>query len=158
MNLFPYEPTLNLLPFDGIANYYGPILASCEARIISNSRRQSLGETMRRSFAANESSPPARSPGTAMRAIRTPIQERPRSRFPGRRNCEPSRAWSKRKLDACSIHVSAICTTTAAKAWAGTATTKRRSGKIPGAIKGSVTNLDNLHGGEISRNGSATTD
>jgi hypothetical protein len=24
MNLFPYEPTLNLLPFDGIANYYGP--------------------------------------------------------------------------------------------------------------------------------------
>jgi alkylated DNA repair dioxygenase AlkB len=32
MNLFPYEPTLNLLPFDGIANYYGPILASCEAQ------------------------------------------------------------------------------------------------------------------------------
>jgi alkylated DNA repair dioxygenase AlkB len=31
MNLFPYEPTHNLLPFDGIANYYGPILASCEA-------------------------------------------------------------------------------------------------------------------------------
>jgi hypothetical protein len=28
MNLFPYEPTINLLPFDGIANYYGPILAS----------------------------------------------------------------------------------------------------------------------------------
>jgi alkylated DNA repair dioxygenase AlkB len=32
MNLFPYEPTRNLLPFDGIANYYGPILASCEAQ------------------------------------------------------------------------------------------------------------------------------
>src|SRR3984893_2038853 len=32
MNLFPYEPTLNLLSFDGIANYYGPILASCEAQ------------------------------------------------------------------------------------------------------------------------------
>jgi hypothetical protein len=42
MNLFAYEPTLNLLPFDGIANY-------C---------------------------------------------------------CEPSRAGSRRKLDACSIHVS----------------------------------------------------
>jgi 2OG-Fe(II) oxygenase superfamily len=24
MNLFPYEPTRNLLPFDGIVNYYGP--------------------------------------------------------------------------------------------------------------------------------------
>jgi len=32
MNLFPYEPTRNLLPFDGIANYYGPILTSCEAQ------------------------------------------------------------------------------------------------------------------------------
>jgi hypothetical protein len=32
MNLFPYEPTVNLLPFDGTANYYGPILASCEAQ------------------------------------------------------------------------------------------------------------------------------
>jgi hypothetical protein len=32
MNLFPYEPTRNLLPFDGIANYYGPILASREAQ------------------------------------------------------------------------------------------------------------------------------
>jgi len=32
MNLFPYEPTRNLLPFDGIANYYGPILTSCEAK------------------------------------------------------------------------------------------------------------------------------
>jgi alkylated DNA repair dioxygenase AlkB len=31
MNLFPYEPTRNLLPFDGIANYYGPILISREA-------------------------------------------------------------------------------------------------------------------------------
>jgi hypothetical protein len=27
MNLFPYESTRNLLPFDGIVNYYGPILA-----------------------------------------------------------------------------------------------------------------------------------
>jgi alkylated DNA repair dioxygenase AlkB len=32
MNLFPYENTRNLLPFDGIANYYGPILTSCEAQ------------------------------------------------------------------------------------------------------------------------------
>jgi len=32
MNLFPYEPTRNLLPFDGIANYYGPILTSREAQ------------------------------------------------------------------------------------------------------------------------------
>jgi alkylated DNA repair dioxygenase AlkB len=32
MNLFPYEPTRNLLPFDGIVNYYGPILAPCEAQ------------------------------------------------------------------------------------------------------------------------------
>jgi len=32
MNLFPYEPTRNLLPFDGIANYYGPILTSLEAQ------------------------------------------------------------------------------------------------------------------------------
>ena len=86
---------------------------------------------MKWSFAANESSPAARSPGTAIRAFRIPIQEPPRSRFPGRRNCEPSRVGLRRKLDACSIHVSAICTTTAAKAWAGTATTKRRSGKIP---------------------------
>ena len=31
MNLFPYEPTRNLLPFDGIVNYYGPILTACEA-------------------------------------------------------------------------------------------------------------------------------
>lgn len=31
MNLFPYEPTRNLLPFDGIVNYYGPILTPCEA-------------------------------------------------------------------------------------------------------------------------------
>jgi alkylated DNA repair dioxygenase AlkB len=33
MNLFPYEPTRNLLPFDGIANYYGPILAPSEAQV-----------------------------------------------------------------------------------------------------------------------------
>jgi len=32
MNLFPYEPTRNLLPFDGIANYYSPILTSREAQ------------------------------------------------------------------------------------------------------------------------------
>jgi alkylated DNA repair dioxygenase AlkB len=32
MNLFPYEPTWNLLPFDGIANYYGPILTCREAQ------------------------------------------------------------------------------------------------------------------------------
>jgi hypothetical protein len=32
MSLFPYEPTRNLLPFDGIANYYGPILTFCEAQ------------------------------------------------------------------------------------------------------------------------------
>jgi alkylated DNA repair dioxygenase AlkB len=32
MNLFQYEPTRNLLPFDGIVNYYGPILASCAAQ------------------------------------------------------------------------------------------------------------------------------
>jgi len=32
MNLFPYEPTRNLLPFDGIANYYGPILTPREAQ------------------------------------------------------------------------------------------------------------------------------
>ncbi len=38
---------------------------------------------------------------------------------PGRRE-----SWNAR-----SIHVSAICTMTATKAWAGTATTKRRSGK-----------------------------
>jgi alkylated DNA repair dioxygenase AlkB len=31
MNLFQYEPSHNLLPFDGIVNYYGPILASGEA-------------------------------------------------------------------------------------------------------------------------------
>ena len=31
MNLFPYEPTRNLLPFDGIVNYDGPILTPCEA-------------------------------------------------------------------------------------------------------------------------------
>src|ERR1700736_4351649 len=131
MSLFPYEPTLNLLPFDGIANYYGPILASCEAQDYFEALLTTVPWRNDEAFAANESSPPARSPGTAIRAFRTPIQERPRSRFPGRRNCEPSRAGSRRKLDACSIHVSAICTTTAAKAWAGTATTKRRSGKIP---------------------------
>jgi alkylated DNA repair dioxygenase AlkB len=32
MNLFPYETTRNLLPFDGIAHYYGPILTSREAQ------------------------------------------------------------------------------------------------------------------------------
>jgi alkylated DNA repair dioxygenase AlkB len=32
MNLFPYEPTRNLLPFDGIANYHGPILTLREAQ------------------------------------------------------------------------------------------------------------------------------
>jgi alkylated DNA repair dioxygenase AlkB len=32
MNLIPYEPTWNLLPFDGIANYYGPILTAREAQ------------------------------------------------------------------------------------------------------------------------------
>jgi alkylated DNA repair dioxygenase AlkB len=31
MSLFPYEPTRNLLPFDGIVNCYGPILKPCEA-------------------------------------------------------------------------------------------------------------------------------
>jgi alkylated DNA repair dioxygenase AlkB len=31
MNLFPCEPTRNLLPFDGIVNYYGPILRPCDA-------------------------------------------------------------------------------------------------------------------------------
>ena len=25
MSLFPYEPTRNLLPFDGVVNCYGPI-------------------------------------------------------------------------------------------------------------------------------------
>jgi alkylated DNA repair dioxygenase AlkB len=32
MNLFADDPTLNLLPFDGIVNYYGPILTPGEAR------------------------------------------------------------------------------------------------------------------------------
>src|ERR1700722_6810955 len=32
MNLFPYEITRNLLPFDGIAHYYGPILTTREAQ------------------------------------------------------------------------------------------------------------------------------
>ena len=32
MNLFPYEPTRNLLPFDGIVNYHGPILTLREAQ------------------------------------------------------------------------------------------------------------------------------
>jgi hypothetical protein len=32
MYLLPSEPTRNLLPFDGITNYYGPILASGEAQ------------------------------------------------------------------------------------------------------------------------------
>jgi alkylated DNA repair dioxygenase AlkB len=32
MNLFPYEPARNLLPYDGIVNYFGPILSSCEAQ------------------------------------------------------------------------------------------------------------------------------
>jgi alkylated DNA repair dioxygenase AlkB len=32
MSLFRHEPTRNLLPFDGIVNYYGPILTSCEAQ------------------------------------------------------------------------------------------------------------------------------
>ena len=32
MNLFPYEPTRNLLPHDGIVHYYGPILTTCEAQ------------------------------------------------------------------------------------------------------------------------------
>jgi hypothetical protein len=34
MNLFPYEPARNLLPYDGIVNYFGPILSSREHRII----------------------------------------------------------------------------------------------------------------------------
>ncbi len=32
MNLFPPKPSQNLLPFDGIANYYGPILSPSEAK------------------------------------------------------------------------------------------------------------------------------
>ena len=32
MNLFQYEPTQNLLPFDGTVNYFGPILTPCEAQ------------------------------------------------------------------------------------------------------------------------------
>ncbi len=32
MNLFKYEPSHNLLPFDGIANYYGPIMAPGETQ------------------------------------------------------------------------------------------------------------------------------
>jgi alkylated DNA repair dioxygenase AlkB len=32
MNLFPHESTRNLLPYDGIVNYHGPILTSCEAQ------------------------------------------------------------------------------------------------------------------------------
>ena len=32
VNLFPSEPTRNLLPFDGTANYYGPVLTSREAQ------------------------------------------------------------------------------------------------------------------------------
>ena len=47
MNLFPYEPTRNLLPFDGVANYYGPILTSREALSKLYSPR-SPGETKRR--------------------------------------------------------------------------------------------------------------
>jgi hypothetical protein len=132
MNLFPYEPTLNLLPFDGIANYYGPILASCEAQDYFEALLTTVPWRNDEAVICGKRIITARNVAcTAIGAFRTPIQERPRSRFPGRRNCEPSRAGSRRKLDACSIHVSAICTTTAAKAWAGTATTKRRSGKIP---------------------------
>jgi hypothetical protein len=32
MNLFQYEPTQNLLPFDGTVNYFGPILTPHEAQ------------------------------------------------------------------------------------------------------------------------------
>jgi alkylated DNA repair dioxygenase AlkB len=31
MDLLPREPSLNLLPRDGIVNYYGPVLSTCDA-------------------------------------------------------------------------------------------------------------------------------
>jgi hypothetical protein len=126
MNLFPYEPTRNLLPFDGIANYYGPILTSREAQdyleALLTTIRWKKDEavicgkhivTTRRVAWYVDSSYSYTYSGTTKVAL------------PWTSELRASKGWSKRKRDARSIRVSAICTVTAAKAWAGTATTKR---------------------------------
>ena len=130
MNLFPYEPTRNLLPFDGVANYYGPILTSREAQDYvqtllttipwRNDEAVICGKhivTARKVAWYGDSSYSYTYSGTIKVAL------------PWTKELRASRDWSKTKRDARSIHVFAICTVTATKAWAGTATTKRRSGK-----------------------------
>jgi hypothetical protein len=51
MNLFPYEPTLNLLPFDGIANFWQHSLPKtakiAKPRINLTFRTIVLGESRR---------------------------------------------------------------------------------------------------------------
>ena len=132
MNLFPYEPTRNLLPFDGIVNYYGPILTPCETENYLEALLTIVPWKSDEAIICGKHIVTAvKSLGTVIRATPTLIPARPRSRCRGQGSYSLLRRLLKIKPSARSIRACATCTTTVVKEWAGTATTKRHLGRIP---------------------------
>ncbi len=131
MNLFPPEPSQNLLPFDGIANYYGPILTPSEAKAYLNALLTTLpwrndeavicGKhivTARKVAWYGDSSYSYTYSGTTkialtwtkeLRALKNMVEDRSGCTF---------------------IRAFATCTMMAVKGWRGTVMTKRRWAEI----------------------------
>jgi alkylated DNA repair dioxygenase AlkB len=118
MNLFPCEPTRNLLPFDGIVNYYGPILRPCDAE----DYLEALLATVR--WKSDEAIVCGKHIVTARKvawygdsSYSYTYSARPRSRCRGQESYSLLRRLLKIKPNARSIRVCATCTSSEGMGW-----------------------------------------